>query len=152
MPLTLNLGVLDVAYSGDKGANTTGDVASILEAKYHILEIFFESRRQKIADLLADGMATQIDDLVSGKRPNRDPSMDAMEEIEAEFRAFLDADEISKLMPITQQITAAQMGHSKRFKDRYNTKGKRDARPAFVDTGLFQASFRSWVTGNLDAE
>lgn len=150
MPMTLNLGVLDVAYGGDKGAQTTGEVAEALEARYHVMEIFFELRRDKIANLLAEGMATQIADLMSGMRPNRDPFADIMQDIEVEFRAFLDADEIQKLMPLTQQVTAAQMGVSKRFKDPNNRKGERDARPAFIDTGLFQASFRAWVSGNLD--
>jgi hypothetical protein len=147
--LTLNLGVLDVAYSGDKKATTTGAVAQILEDRYHVFEIFWESRKGKIAEWIAEGIATEIEDVLSGKRPNRDPFMDAMQQIETEFRAFLDADEISKIMPITMQITAAQMGHSKRFKDRYNTEGKRDARPALIDSGLFQASMRAFISGKL---
>lgn len=141
--MKLVLGVLDVAYSdaGSSGAMTTGDVAKILEDRYHVMETFYESRRQQVGEWLADSVAGAIDALVRGR--NVPPTFDAEQKIEASFRAYLAANEWSGIVPITQQITAAQMGMSKRFKAGHS-KGHKE-RPAFIDTGLYQASFRAWI-------
>ncbi|MHB1310543.1 MAG: hypothetical protein ACYC3L_00905 [Gemmatimonadaceae bacterium] len=141
--MKLVLGVLDVAYSdaGSSGATTTGDVAKILEDRYHVMETFYESRRQQVGEWLADSVADAIDGLVKGR--NVKPTFDAEQKIEASFRAYLSANEWSGIVPLTQQITAAQMGVSHRKKHPYASKNKE--RPAFIDTGLYQASFRAWI-------
>jgi hypothetical protein len=46
---------------------------------------------------------------------------------------------------MTQQITAAQMGVNHRKKKPYSSKN--EARPAFIDTGLYVASFRAMIKG-----
>jgi hypothetical protein len=137
---------MDIAYSDASGggAKTTSEVAEILENKYHPFTIFFEERKSKIGEWLAEAMADEIASIINGRPRSRDPYFPAMEKIEKEFRQFLDADEISKILPITQQITAAQLGKNSRKKKGYNK--NYEARPALIDTGLFQSAFRAWIT------
>ena len=131
---TLSLGVLDVAYKDDQ-ATTTGKVAEILEGRYHIMRTFLELNEVMIGDALAKKMIARMRTPALGKR---DMEIDAIDE---RFRDFLDADEISKLLPPSQQSAAAQAGVNHRKKHPYAQAN--NARPAFVDTGLYQASFRA---------
>lgn len=141
MTLRLNLGVLDVAYSDPQGggATTTGDVAEILEAKYHIMDIFAVEREAKIGDWIADALADQIKDIAAGAPIPLNPYQDAEQKIETSFRQFLSDEEMAKIHPDVP-TQAALEGRTKRRK---NQKGAR--RPSFIDTGQFQASFRAWV-------
>lgn len=178
---TLNLGVLVIAYStahtGDMAKDsqtTTGAVAEELEKRYHVMENFFKSRKQKIADWLADDMAYSIQDLIkrgrsiksSGTSTTYRPKQygekerlvlssttssityGADQKIEAEFRKFLASNELG-IQRDTMGLggtVSAKAGVSHRFKDVYNTKGKRKARPFLIDTGTYSASFRAWST------
>lgn len=158
---SLTFGVLEIAYSDahsafnkKAGATTTGEVAEILEKRYRVMQTFFDLRKGRIAEFLADGMATAIQNLVSG-RPTIGSAVtlgtgnamyDAAQRIEHEFRSFLDANEMQKLAialtgaPISQ---AAARGVNHRKKRPYVKKNK--ARPAFIDTGLYRSSFRALV-------
>jgi hypothetical protein len=155
----LVLGVLDVAYSdarGKDGATTTGDVAEILERNYHVMQTFYESRQEKIADWLAGSVANAIETVVE-TGSNVMPTFEAEQNIEAEFRVFLSANEMSHLLgSLTDSELsyylgatggdfrgAGERGVNHRKKRPYSSKNK--ARPAFIDTGLYQASFRAWV-------
>lgn len=144
---TLHLGVLDVGYTGEEGATTTGDVAEFLEARYHIMRTFLELKEDKIAAVLVDQVAGAIESIAQGRRitPNWKPSMG---KIEQAFRDFLDAGEMQKQFAVASQpvpealtIKAAAEGINHRMKD--PDTGKK--RTAFIDTGLYQASFRAWV-------
>ena len=154
---TLNLGVIEVAYSDASGggAKTTGDVAQILEDKYHVMMTFYETRKDKIDDWLAGSVADAVDILVSTGR-NVMPTLEAEQKIETEFRAFLDANEMGTLSFLSEAereyflanspayTGAANAGVSHRKKNPYAKKNK--PRPVFVDTGLYQDSFRAWVS------
>ena len=155
MSVTLNLGVVDVAYSdaNGSGATTTFKVAQILESNYKVMQTFFFLRREKIAGFLADDMAAQIQRLVTGQRVQQSGTLTfgADQKIEAEFRAFIFADEMSKLeYAVTGQALseAAARGVNHRRKMPYSSKNK--PRVAFVDTGLYVASFRAWTTKTAD--
>jgi hypothetical protein len=145
---TLNLGVLEVAYStahtGDMAKNsqtTTFEVATKLEEKYHVMETFYNSRKEKIAGFLADNMAHAIQDMVSGHRTSA--THGAEQKIEASFRSFLDSNEMQRMQialtgaPIS---AAATRGVSHRKKHPYAMKNKE--RPAFIDTGTYRSAFR----------
>jgi hypothetical protein len=156
--MILHLGVLDVAYSdanGD-GSTSTGDVAEILEANYHVMETFYELRREKIAGYLADSMANAIQALVnSGRRPDTRSTFtfEADQKIETEFRTFLDANEMGRLYAAftgRSLSAAADRGVNHRKKNPYAQSNK--ARPAFIDTGLYRASFRAWTTQGAPVE
>lgn len=154
--MKLVMGVVDIAYSDAQSGNkTTGEVAQILENKYHVMETFYVVREDKIADYLAGSLSNAIADAVSGRRSNQSPFDDGMRDIEAEFRDFLDANEMSRLVAGLSEgesaafdwsktfSSAANAGVRSRFKNRQNNNG--GPRPVFVDTGLYQESFRAWV-------
>lgn len=142
------MGVLDVAYTseaeGKKKATTTGDVATILEERYHVMGTFFELRKGQIAENVADAMGRALQDLFGGHR-RQNVAYEADQQIEAQFRHFLDANEMQKIaigltgVPLS---AAAARGLSHRKKHPY---AKRKGRPAFVDTGLYKISFRSML-------
>jgi len=169
---TLNLGVLEVAYStahtGDMAKNsqtTTFEVAQRLEEKYKIMQTFYVLRKEKIAQFLADDMAHSLQDMMNGKRigasksatftnkfhgikegySTNSLSYGADQRIETEFRSFIFSNEmntLSKAVGLGEISAAAAAGVRHRKKNPYK---KRDARPAFVDTGLYVASFRAWT-------
>lgn len=173
MSLALNLGVLDVAYSDANGSGetSTGDVAEILEKNYHVMQKFFESRQDKIAQWLADDMANSIEMLANGSGPistaSRKSSAQhvlagvkrtaggvqsgsltygADQKIEAEFRAFIFSGEMQTAMSAAgggRLSAAADAGVNHRKKKAYAKSNK--ARPAFVDTGLYVSAFRAWT-------
>ncbi|MDE2104858.1 MAG: hypothetical protein KGL39_46910 [Patescibacteria group bacterium] len=140
---TLHLGVNDVAYSDPeaKGAVTTGEVAEILEKKYHVMEVFFELYHDKIAEKLAASMAEKIESIAQGN-PNVDLNSFDIGDIELMFQNYLSNNEWA--MVSGQRIAAAEKGISHRKKGK-----KRGARSAFIDTGLYQTMFKSWMSGML---
>lgn len=138
MPV-LSLGVTDVAYSDPdaKGAVTTGEVAEFLEQKYHVIETFYELHKQQISDELGSAVAERIESLLQGNPgTSSDLAVDGIDEM---FRKYLDAGEWEAVSG--QMVMAARTGVSHRKKK----KKREGARPAFIDTGLYQASFRSWL-------
>ncbi len=159
--MELVLGVENVAYADpdEKGVTTTQAVARILEKRYHVMRVFYELHESEIQKAIAEDLANHV---LEGA-PNRFPLGTSMGKIETAFRQYLDADEWQKTSG--QVIAAAQNGVSHRFKNAMNTRrqlvgggphgkgGKmrmrkgpqRGARPAFIDTGLYQASFRAYI-------
>lgn len=153
--MKLVLGVLEQAYSdaGSNGATTTGEVAEILEKKYHVMETFYDQYKERIADWMAESVAKTIEAIATGAPRGIDPFLSAREEIQSAFRRFILGSEMEKLFG---QLTESEMdyflgktrgftgranaGYSKRFK---RPGKKRKSRPAFVDTGLYLASFRA---------
>lgn len=142
--MKLVLGVLEVSYSdaGSSGATTTGEVATILEDRYHVMETFFELKKDQIAEILAEGMADSINSLINGRPPDASPTYDPEQQIELLFRTFLDANEMQTLAAkFGMNLTAAAArGDNARKKS-----GKSNARPTFIDTGTYRAAFRAWV-------
>ena len=161
--MKLILGVKNVSY-GDahgKDVKTTGEVAQILEDKYHVMETFYVSREDKIIQWLAESLSNSIKDLVSGHRANTDPFYGATQKIEAEFRDFLDANEMTHLVAglsegelarfVGGKFTgAAKRGVSHRKKKPYAKSNP--SRAAFVDTGLYQQSFSASVQTGVKSE
>lgn len=151
MTLILHLGVADVPYNlrpsrrrkSAAGTKTTGDVAEILEAKYHIMEVFFEEEKTGIAADLEDGLVGAVESLMMGAPVRLDPFGSGTSAIEDRFKTFLSTSAIEKLGIPGVPTQAAIQGVSHRLKrPRAKTNPRR---PSFIDTGLFQASFKSWV-------
>ena len=154
--MKLALGVLDVAYSdaNAKKATTTGEVAQILEDRYHVMETFYVANEDFIGDEMVKSVSNTIDSLGVGAPPTINPLTEAEQAIERRFRQFLDQREMAKLIaglspelraalgPSGEFSGAASRGVSHRKKHPYSKKNK--ARPEFVDTGLYQQSFRAW--------
>jgi hypothetical protein len=157
---TLVLGVHDIAYAGQfhtsSGAvkrgkskaqaaygkgKTTGDIAQILEAKYHIMRTFVEMNKNDIISAIEKSMVGSVINIVNGQPGPIAPDAQAMSDIENAFKNALSMrafDGLIKGVP-----TAASLGGvSHRFKKPY---ASRPARPSFVNTGLYQSSFTAWT-------
>lgn len=189
---TLHLGVIDIPYAtqvpeaarrvvhrvhadgsvetftaAPSGGETTGDVAAILEDKYHVMEVFYEDLgADLIMKALENSAAGAIESLLMGaasgpfadfshvadaslrtrlesaNTPSLTISARAEGEIEAAFRIFLDQREMDGVVPGVA-TAAAKKGVNHRFKHPYAKANKE--RPSFVDTGTYQAAFKAWV-------
>ncbi len=135
----LHLGVIDVEYTNEPG-KTTGDVAEILEAKYHVMEIFSREHGQEIADTVAAAMLGAVEAELMGA-PNAGTSGEAQAatDIQNMFQDFLSHDEMAHMGYPGVPTAAALKGKSVRFKRK-----KGNPRPSFIDSGLYQASMRVW--------
>jgi hypothetical protein len=138
----LSLGVHDIAYSDpdNPGTTTTGQVAEILEKKYHVMRVFYELEEKRIGDLLTEGVAKTLKAREAGHVvPERVPLRGEMEKIDAMFRDYLDADLWQSLTGKTIAAAAAGISHRKKAKKNSGP------RPAFIDTGQYQASFSAMI-------
>jgi hypothetical protein len=146
---------VDIAYTENGESTTTGDVATYLENDYHVMRTFLELHEDEIGDFLADAMAGEIESLAQGKPVIPLASHNVTTQlgdrvidghsvngrIEEAFRGYLDSREWQLISG--QTVDAADAGVNHRKKRPYSSKNK--ARAAFVDTGLYQASFRAWL-------
>ena len=149
----LHLGVIEIPYNeppppGKRrkkkvvaGTQTTGDVAEILEAHYHIMEVFFETHQDEIAKDLEDGLAGTLESLAMGAPPSADPFGAAMSKLKERFSHFLESKEMDTLGYPGVPTKASLEGVSHRFKNRRGMPG----RPSFVDTGAYENAFQAWV-------
>lgn len=138
--LKLNLGVIDLPHSESKDGLTTGDLAQILEAKYHPLEIFAELHKQELADDLADSVSGAIESLMMGAPPSLNPFGEGEAAITARIKDFFTNAEMDNLGYPGVPTKAALDGVSHRFKRK---RGPR--RPSFVDTSQYMNSTTAWV-------
>jgi hypothetical protein len=137
---TLHLGVLDIPYAS-KETKTTGDVAEILEAKYHVMDYFFNLHQEEIIKELEVSIAGSFESLMMGAPPQEDIHAAGTARVETMFKDFLSNQEMDGLEPGVP-TTAALRGVSHRFKRPYVL---RPPRPSFIDTGQYQATFKCWV-------
>ncbi len=138
MPV-LHLGVIVVPYNTANG-QTTGDVAEILEGKYHVMEHFYELHKDDIAVSLEGSMANALENLLMGAPTNLAPTGEATSKIEDRFKQFLSQKELDALGYPGIPTKASLKGVNHRLK-----KKKGAPRPSFVDTGLYESSFKAWV-------
>lgn len=118
---------------------TTYSVGKILEEKYGLFSKFAESEMDKITNHLSESVLGAIETLVMGQQV-KDPYSAGTEQIDQDFRHFLDIEKMAQLGVPGVPTKAALMGKSIRFKRK---KGAR--RPSFIDSGILQTSFKSWV-------
>lgn len=148
--MIIHLGVVDIPYASppetnDKGyrksgTQTTGDVAEWLEEKYHVMENFADHDMDNISASVANSLAGSLETYMQSGRMPKDPFAGGMQKIEASFRDFLDKEVIATLGVQGVPTGAALKGVNHRKKSK---KGKR--RPSFIDTGLYQKSFKAWT-------
>lgn len=139
MPV-LHLGVTDIPYSTGQ---TTGDVAEILEHKYDVMGNFVGLHEPQIAADLENSLEAEMENLLLGAPRSSDPFAGAASKIEHRFRQFLSLKEMDALGVPGVPTAASLAGYSKRFKQKQ--KKSRGPRPSFIDTGLYQRSFKAWV-------
>ncbi|MEU0861315.1 hypothetical protein ABZ352_39075 [Streptomyces griseofuscus] len=91
--ITFHLGVIDIPY-GDENT-TTSDVAVYLEEKYQIMQTFFDRYGNDIAELMSKDLAANLENMLAGAPPSRDPLAESMSRIHDLFVAFLDNGEMN---------------------------------------------------------
>lgn len=165
----LHLGVLDIPYAytqvaekktkkraGKKSrkvtlSQTTGDVAEILEAKYGLMETFFEVYEEKIVKLLTDSVAGALESFLSGSQSwngahtaslQNDPYAAGAQQINELFKQFILSGEAERISIPGTPTKAALRGVSHRKAHPY---AKHERRPSFYDTGMYVDHFVSWV-------
>lgn len=147
MTITLHIGVIDMPYSEGKGENegggvTVGDVAEILENKYKVIGTFIETLgNDAIERALAHSAQAAVKALLRGGSPDIRLTSKAEEEIESAFRLFLDQREMDGRPGVPTAAALKGVNHS--FKRPYVKSNPE--RPSFIDTGLYQASFKAWT-------
>lgn len=154
---TLHLGVIDSPYGNPPKASkkgrksklksssvlTTGDVADILEAKYHPMEIFFTVKEKQIVAALEDSVSGALESVLMGGPASLDPFGTATNKIEELFRSFLEKREMERLGYPGVPSKAALAGVNHRLLHP-NAKAN-PRRPTFIDTGAYQTSFKAWI-------
>ena len=142
--LKLHLGVLVQTYQKSKGI-TTGNVAEILEAEYGIMGAFFKKHGQQTADDMATNLADFIGGVNNPHAQGANLFNGAMAKTETRFKHFLSSKEAERVGIFGTPTQAALRGVNHRLSHPYRKSNPR--RPSFIDSGLYQASFKSWVTG-----
>lgn len=122
---------------------TTEQVAKELEDKYKIVETFWQLEEDNFVELLEEAFAEDIEDVMQMSEVKKAKGISDKEtdKIEARFRQNLSSRRYDGMLPGVP-TTAAQRGVSHLKQRPY---AKRGPRPSFVDTGMYQRSFRAWV-------
>src|ERR1019366_8157922 len=108
MPV-LHFGVIDQPYNdpapvkkrGRKPAKagstqSTGDVAEILEAKYHVMQVFYQQHKGDIAGDLSESIAGSLESMLMGAPINMTPFQAAAYKIDDRFKRFLSDKEMDR--------------------------------------------------------
>lgn len=150
----LHMGVTELPYShtentgkvkkgrnkGNPYASTTGAVAEILEDKYHVLENFWNAHQPEIVAAIEDGLEGAFESLLMGATAISNPLAEGAGQVEKLFQTFLDSGEIERMGVPGVPTQASLERRSLRFKSKKNPR----SRPSFIDTGLYESSFRCW--------
>lgn len=152
----MHLGVIDVPYGAapkakKKGKSklkstpsmTTGDVAEILEAKYHPMEVFFTVEEKKITRALENSLEGALETILMGGPPSLDPLGGAMSTIEDMFKRFITEKKMDSLGYPGVPTKASLAGVNHRLLHPFAKNNPR--RPSFVDTGAYVGAFKAWV-------
>lgn len=135
--MIIHLGVIDIPYDDEA---TTGSVAEELEENYGVMAGFVELHIGEVADAVTNSLAGSLESLMMGAPLRANPFEGAMSKIEQGFRTYLDREEIASLGRDGVPTKAAIQGKSTRFKRMFGPR-----RPSFIDSGLYQSSFKAWV-------
>jgi hypothetical protein len=128
---------------------TTSEVAADLEARYKIVETFWEMEEDNFVEVIEEAFADDIEDVMQmGQVPKTGGISDReTDKIEKKFMQNLQSHKYDGVISGVP-TTAAQRGVSHLYQKPY---AKRAPRPSFIDTGMYQRSFRAWVE-ELDEE
>jgi hypothetical protein len=145
----LHFGVIDLPYRAARGKRakrtaatvTTGDVAGWLENRYGVMQTFYDAHQDSVVEKMTESVRDAMEALMQGAPATLDPFGAATSEIEGQFKRFLSTREMDKLGVTGVPTQASLEGRSSRFK----SKKSGAPRPSFIDTGLYQSSFKAWV-------
>jgi hypothetical protein len=124
--------------------NTTGDVADMLEARYRVMQVFLQIRESQINQEVEKSMQGALETILMGGPVKGGGQMlaSATSQIEHLFKDALAMRAYDGKIQGVPTL-AAKKGVSHRFKNPY---ARRPSRPSFIDTGLYQASFKAWTS------
>ena len=158
MALKLHLGITDIPYSqalaqqssGKRAishatsSTTTGDVAEYLEARYSIMHHFWELHGHEAAEAITEIMQGKLESLMMGGPASDELFSDSdFAPVEQMFRDMLDNKELDgKVNGVPTLASLAGVNH--RLRHPYSSSNP--VRPSFVDSGLYQASFKAWIS------
>lgn len=120
-------------------STTTGEVAKILEEKYEVMAEFVIAHNDDIQKAVTSSIEGHLINMLVSGITRGTGFEEAMDEIQEEFKKYLDAEEMAGFVPGVP-TQAALMGVNHRLG---RSTGPR--RPSFIDTGLYQKSFKCWV-------
>lgn len=123
----------------NKTGMTTGRLARILEDKYHIMESFWKMHEVNILNYMHSAMEGSLKNIMAGAPPAGNPLMQAESAIESRFKQFLSLNEIEGMGIAGVPTFAAMRGVNHRLKLK-----RGPPRPSFIDTGLYESSFKAW--------
>lgn len=135
--MKLILGVVEVPYA--EGRQDTGEVAEILEAKFHVMQIFVDQNLELITNDIADGVLGAMESALMGAPPGHDMFGSAMANIEDRFHGYIDREEHGIK---TKAKDAPKAGARKKRQYRQVT-----SKTTFVDSGLYRNNFKAWIDG-----
>ena len=124
---------------GTPRASTTGDIAEILEDKYGIMEFFWNRYQKDIMSAMEEGLEEAFTSFLMGA-PLEANAFAAGEAVTEDlFRKFLihqGMDYEINVVPTAASIKG--VNHRMKIK-------RGPPRPSFIDTGLYESSFKCWV-------
>ena len=138
--MILHLGVVEVPYAED--GQDTGDVATILEEKYGIMQGFADKNIDQITEMIEDGVAGAIESVMAGAPENFDVFGSAMSNIEDRFHDYIDNEEHGIR---TKSKESPKAGARKKRQYR-----RVESKTTFVDSGLYRLNFKAWVGDGED--
>jgi hypothetical protein len=129
------------AYGAGK---TTGQVAKDLEERYKIVEEFWKFEEDNFVELLEETFAEDLEEVMQKKLTKRTRGISVKETdlIEQKFRQNLSSRRYDGVISGVPTL-AAQRGVSHMRAQPYSRKNP--PRASFIDTGMYQRSFRAWV-------
>jgi hypothetical protein len=121
---------------------TTSEVAKELEAKYGIVDMFYSMEEDTIVNLLEDVFGQELENVLLMQEHSKEVvTTKETNKIEEKFRRALSSRKFDGVISGVP-TTAAQRGVSHLYKKPY---ARRAERPSFIDTGMYQRSFRAWI-------
>jgi hypothetical protein len=123
---------------------STGQVSKELEERYKIVEEFWNLEEGNFVELLEETFAEDLEEVMQKKltKRTRGISVKETDQIEQKFRQNLSSRRYDGLISGVPTL-AAQRGVSHMRPQPYSRKNP--PRPSFIDTGMYQRSFRAWV-------
>lgn len=144
----------------EPAGGTTGSVGTQLEENYGLFSAFYNHEKDEITELIGEDVNNAIASLIGGNGLPKSIFGDSTSTIDHLFKDFLSTQEAERVLApgvngLPVPTKAALMGKSLRLKggkklrkvkkgqEYENIYGAR--RPSFIDSGVLEASFKSWV-------
>jgi hypothetical protein len=131
--MKMHLGVEDVPY--ERGAASVEDVAKILEAKYGVMEKFYNHHESEIIELFTNSLGDGIDAIMEGAPFTVEVFQNGADETEALFQEYLN----------TEKIAGEGIPTKAALRGYHRNKKNVGRRASFVDEGLYRNNMKAWI-------